>query len=90
MMVSAFLIDDDAELNREVAALLGILMEHGWGTEGFQKHPMTLKIVGLAGDSKRSARALQRRLQPTWEKLEKEFPGAFTVVLLDAPHVPKR
>jgi hypothetical protein len=51
---------------------------------------MTLKIVGLAGDPKRSARALQRRLQPTWEKLEKEFPGAFTVVLLDAPHVPKR
>ena len=77
-------------IQREVVALLGILMEHGWGTEGFQKHPMTLKIVGLAGDSKRSARALQRRLQPTWEKLEKEFPGAFTVVLLDAPHVPKR
>lgn len=90
MMVSAFLTDDDAVLNEQAQKLLGILMGHGWGPDGFKKRPMTFKVVGLPGDARRSARALQKRLQPTWDKMNAEHPGAFNVVLFDAPHVAKR
>lgn len=89
MHIGADAFEDDAELNRQVQALVGILMEHGWGPEDFAKNPLQFKVVGNADTTRNSAEALFRRLQPTWNMLREKLSGTFKVVAFDAPHRPR-
>lgn len=89
MLLSAACAVSDQDLNHQAKALVGILMDHGWGPEFFRKNKLTIKLVGIAGDPKRNATSLARRLQPTFAYLQQYFPGTVSVVAFDAPHRPK-
>ena len=68
--------ENDAILNAQAQALIDILMEHGLSVDFYKHHPLAFPIAGQAGHERLNARALIRRLGPTWQHMQRRWPSA--------------